>query len=265
MTNNNLTVDSRTSENKDLVLKFADSISFREAKLLKVHFHRSDHGRGPANEEFSIAFVGVTEVVLDMLFGDETNTSLPVGRGVVEDVIDLETVGVELDKLVQIFFEQDILVVDVGIDETDFSRVSGVAENSADDLEHGGDTSTSSNHAYMFAETRGIDEVALWALEAHRVTDFESGHDTRDISFFVGLDEEIEKPGVIVAADWGVAASNKFAVDVGRDGDVLANGEAKYVECAGELEAVNGSVGRDLYLLLEGELLPLCGVKCKNG
>lgn len=201
----------------------------------------------------------------------------------------------ELRELVQVLPKENIVVVDIGVNEADFGRVAGIAKDSADDLEHGGDTSTASNHAYMFAETRGIDEIALGALEAHNVTDFERGHDARDISFFVGLakirnrsggeifwekdlDEEVKTPGVIVAADGGVAASDEFAIDLGGDGDVLANGEAEYVEHAGQLEAVtgrgyetderedrwrdiHGGVGGDDDLLLEGELQPLCGVE----
>jgi hypothetical protein len=207
MTNNDLVTDSSSLENKDLerwsarvggikrkykadlVLKFANGIRSGEVKFLNVLFHRSDHGRGPADKEFAVALVRVAEMVFDMIFGDETDASLPGRRGIIEDKIDLETVGMELGELVQVFLEEDIVVIDIGVDEADFSRVAGVAKNSADDLKHGGDASTSSNHAYVFAETRGVDEIALGAFEAHSVTDFESGHNARNVAFFVGLDK----------------------------------------------------------------------------
>jgi hypothetical protein len=54
------------------------------------------------------------------------------------------------------------------------------------------------------------------------------------------LDEEVKVAAVVVVADGCVAAGDVLAVDVGRDGDVLANGETDDILGVGELEAVAG-------------------------
>lgn len=170
-----------------LVLQFANGIRSGVTEFLNILFHRGDHGRRPADEEFAVAIVRVAEVLFNVIFGDKTNATVPGRWGVIEDEIDLEAVGMKLGKLFQILPEKDIIIVHIGVNEVDISRVGGVAEDSTDDLKHGGNTSSASNHVYMFAETRGIDKVALGTLEAHSVANFKRIHGARNIAFFVGL------------------------------------------------------------------------------
>ena len=92
------------------------------------------------------------------------------------------------------------------------------------------------------------------------------------------LDDEIEVAEVVVAAGGGVAAHDVLAVDLSRDGDVLADGQAEDVFGVGQLEAVAGtcvtrggrgqaggdsqsSVRGDDDLFRERELLPLLGIE----
>lgn len=57
------------------------------------------------------------EVLLDHVSRDEALASGPLGRRLVEDVVDRETLGVLLGQAVKLGFEQDILQLDVGVDE----------------------------------------------------------------------------------------------------------------------------------------------------
>ena len=52
------------------------------------------------------------------------------------------------------------------------------------------------------------------------------------------LDDEIEVAEVVVAAGRRVAAHYVLAIDLRRDGDVLANGQPEHVVRAGQREAV---------------------------
>ena len=102
------------------------------------------------------------------------------------------------------------------------------------------------------------------------------------------LHEEVEVAEVVVTAGRGVAPHDVLAIDLGRDGDVLANGQPEHIFGVGERETVaarrrtdglgyeltrvtvpllgdglnsHSGVGRDDNLLLEGELLPDLGVE----
>ena len=102
------------------------------------------------------------------------------------------------------------------------------------------------------------------------------------------LHEEVEVAEVVVTAGRGVAPHDVLAIDLGRDGDVLANGQPEHIFGVGERETVaarrrtdgieyeltrvtvpllgdglnsHSGVGRDDNLLREGELLPDLGVE----
>lgn len=78
---------------------------------------------------------------------------------------------------------------------------------------------------------------------------------SRDVPRRVRFDEEVEVAGVDIAGDWGVGADDflvaddfgfgVFDVEVGAEGDVLADGQAEDAVGAGQGEAVDGCVVRE--------------------
>ena len=127
------------------------------------------------------------KVLLNLVFGDESGTASPTGRGVVEHVVDGEPGGVSGSQLIQFSLEQDILWVDVGIDKADLGLILGVLESGTDDLEHGSDSSSSGDHSKLTRQVWGIDEFALGALDFELVSNLEEGHMTRDVALLIGL------------------------------------------------------------------------------
>lgn len=83
----------------------------------------------------------------DLVLCDEANTTLPVGWGVVQNVVDREAILVFLRKLIQFGAQQDILDVHVGIYECELGTVQRVLQGCTDDLEHGRNSGSSSDHA----------------------------------------------------------------------------------------------------------------------
>lgn len=125
--------------------------------------------------------------LLDLLLGHEANTAIPIGRRVVEHVVDAEAVAVLVRELVQLLLEKDVLGVDVGVDERELRAVEWVLERRADDLQHGRDARPARNHAELARERRAVLELALWALDAHLVADLEEGDVPRDVTLLVRL------------------------------------------------------------------------------
>jgi len=73
-------------------------------------------------------------VLLDHGSVDEPNASVPVVGRVVEDVIDVESLGVLGRERIELGLEENVLVRDVGVDEVELGSVKGVLERGADDL-----------------------------------------------------------------------------------------------------------------------------------
>lgn len=71
---------------------------------------------------------GGGEVLFDHGSVDESNSSGPVVRGVVEDVVDVEALGVLGRERVELGLEEDVLVRDVGVDERELGGVERVLE-----------------------------------------------------------------------------------------------------------------------------------------
>jgi len=248
-------------KDKHLVMKFADGIWDGEREIIHVLLHGGNHWGRSANKDFAISGIRVLKVFLDMVFSDEANATFPARWGVIEDEVDLEAITVEANKLFYIVLEEDIFLVDVGIDETNGGCVGRVAEDSADDLDHRGNTCASGNHAEMVAEIRVIDEIALGTLYAKSIANLQACKDTRDVAFLISLDEEIKAAKVVVTANGCIATRHDLAVDFCRDRDMLANGKTENVVGPGKLEAVEGCIGGNLNFLLEGEFLPFFGIE----
>ena len=108
-----------------------------------------------------------------MILGDEADAALPARRGVVEYVNELELFLMHICELLEVILEQDIRLVDIGVDKGDRGAVEGVFEGGADNLDHGSDTRTTSDHAEVADDVGCVEEVALGTLDAHSVADLE--------------------------------------------------------------------------------------------
>jgi len=161
------------------------------------------------------------KVIVDVILGNEANTAFPVRGRVIKDIEEFELGGMISDKLIKIVLEKDVLVVDIGIDEGNDCFVGWVTEDGTDDLDHGGKTGATGDHADMVAHAKGIDKVALGALDADGVSYVEGGKDTRNITFIVSLkigsgsvvhlckliaylDKQLEFSLILVARDGGI-------------------------------------------------------------
>lgn len=170
-------------------------------------------------------------------------------------------------KLIQVLSQENVILVDVGKDEIDLSLVASrsASEDSLCDLQHGSDTSATSDHTKVSDHVGSVHHGALGALDLHLVADVESREVTADVTGGVALDEQVEVAGVDIGGDRGVRADDLLVcddfglgvldVEVGGEGDVLANGQTEDAVRGGESEAVDGGVVRENGLLGEGKLL----------
>lgn len=202
---------------------------------------------------------------LDHIRSNESNTACPALWWVVEHVVHAE-LGVLPGQLVQILTQQDIVLIDIGKDEINLRLVSLLATslNSTCDLQHRGDSCTTSNHTEVTDHVGRVNHGALGALDLHGIADIESSQMARDVTGRVGLHDEVEEAGLDVGGDGGVGAHDYlglgYAILIGDiegsgERDVLPDGQAEDVGVVGELEAVDGGVVRNLGLFGDGEFL----------
>jgi len=100
-------------------------------------------------------------MLLDQLGGDVSGRTLPAINSLVDNVGDLEAVGVGLGVCVDLLLQDNILGGNVGKDEVNLGLVGLVLEEMANDLEHGGDAGSSSNQA------DGVELVSLEGVLAN--------------------------------------------------------------------------------------------------
>lgn len=180
----------------------------------------------------------------DHLRGDVANAASPARRGLVQDIVNPET-GILLGKRIEVLLEQDILGGDVGEDEVNLGLVtSGTATNDGtDDLQHGSDTSATSDHTKVTDHVGSVDESALGSLDAQSLANAEGSHVLGDVAGGVRLDEQVEVAGLVVTGDGGVGPDDLLggAIGLGQlgaNGDVLADGKAEDRVRGGEGETV---------------------------
>lgn len=186
-----------SSEAKDLVLELADGARRLVAELLKVLGHGLGHGRRSAHEDLDVVG-GLGQILLDRLLGDEADAALPARGSLVEEVVDAELVLVLDGKFVELLLEQDVGLLDVGVDKVDLGLVGWVLERSADDLEAGGETSTTSDHAEVTRETGSVSHLTLGALDGEQIANLHEA----DISLELeGASIKIALPATTNVAD----------------------------------------------------------------
>ena len=127
------------------------------------------------------------EVLLDLVLRDKTGSTGPTSRGIIEHIEHRESGGVNGSQPIQLSLEQNILRINVRVDEGDFCLVRGVLESSTDDLEHGSDSGSTSDHPELTRQVRGIDEFTLGSFDLGLVSNLEEGHMARDVALLVGL------------------------------------------------------------------------------
>lgn len=122
----------------------------------------------------------------DHVGGDIADATSPALRRLVQDVVNADT-SVLGGKRVEVLLEEDVLGRDVGKDEIDLGLVSGSAasDDSPDDLEHRGDSSTTGDHAEVTDHVGSVDEGALGAANADGLADDERGHVLGDVALGV--------------------------------------------------------------------------------
>jgi len=285
---------------EDLVLELADRPGLGEAERLGGLLHGADHGRRTADEDLDVGCRGgktflrcavshpssskttiLLRTYLDHVRSHEANATGPACRRVVEHVVHAEA-RVLARKLVQVLLQKNILLVDVCEDEVDLSLVAGssASEDGLGDLQHGSDTGTASNHTKVPDHVGSVDHGALGALYLHLVANVESREVTADVTGRVALDEQVEVAGVDIGGDRSVGAHDFLVgdglglgvldIEVGGDGNVLADGQAEDAVGSGQGEAVDGGVVREDGLLGKRELFEDGGVKdllllCEGG
>ena len=118
---------------------------------------------------------------------------------------------------IEVLLEQNILLGDVGEDEVNLGSVArlAAADDGADDLEHGGDARTASDHTEVTDHVGSVNECTLGALDADGLTDSEGSHVTRDVTAGVRLDEEVDEAGRLVAGHGGVGTNNLLGGAIG--------------------------------------------------
>jgi len=151
------------------------------------------------------------ETYRDHFRGNETNTALPLLRRVVKNIVNSECL-IRLGQLIQVFLQQNILLINIRENQINLRLIASrsAPDNSADDLQHGCNTSSSSNHTKVTNHVGCVDHCALWTLDFDCLADDERCHVFGDVTGGVGLDEEVEVTWLVVARDGGVGADDFF-------------------------------------------------------
>lgn len=255
-----ITLRCERLEAEDLVLELAHRASLGETQGLGSLLHSADHGRRTAEKNLDITG-GSRETLLDHVSGNEANTTHPVSRRGVQDVVDVEVwvLGAELVKLL---LKQNVLGVNVGEDQVNLGTVvaavaGAVADDSLNNLEHGSDTGTTRDHTNVATHVGGVDHGTLGTADLHGLADLQLSQVLGDVTLGVSLDQQIEVTGLVVGGDGGVGTDDLLGLtgNSGGEGDVLADRETQDIGGTGQGKAVDGDIVRDVVDLLELEVL----------
>lgn len=106
------------------------------------------HRVGTADEDLQALGLGAWNALLDKVGANVALGTRPVLGGTVQDVDNVEAVGISLGIAIKLLLEQNIFFGLVGEDKGDLGLVvTGVlVEDLADDLKHGGDTRATGDH-----------------------------------------------------------------------------------------------------------------------
>lgn len=152
----------------------------------------------------------------DHFSSDITNTTSPALWRLVEHIVHAETLVLSR-KRIQVLLEQDILLRDIGKDQINLSAIARLAasDNRLDDLQHGGNARAAGNHTKVPHHVGRIRESALGPADADGLADGQGSEVLADVTGGVGLDEQVEEAGLLVAADGRVAADDFLVRAIG--------------------------------------------------
>lgn len=104
------------------------------------------HETGRATDkQLDVLVLGLRENSLEELLGDVAAVADPLLGGVVEDIESTETLGEGVLEVLKLLLQKDVLLGDVAKDKGDLGLIVGVVENSASELVHRSDASTTGN------------------------------------------------------------------------------------------------------------------------
>lgn len=159
-----------------------------------------------------------------------------------------------LCQRIEVLLEENVVLVHVSEDEVNLGDIPrrATADDSTNNLQHGGDAGAAGNHAKVADQVGPVYKSALGAPNADGLADGKGGHVLGNVAGGVRLDEQVEVAGLVIARDRGVRADDFLGGAVwlgerGADGDVLAYGEAEGGGRGREKKAVAGDgtlVGR---------------------
>lgn len=113
-------------------------------------------------------------------------------------------VGVGGRELIQVLLQQNILLINICKEQVDLCLIFWVPQDCLDDLQHRGDTSSTSDHAESADKVGAVMEVSLRALDPDSLPNIETGDILGDVSRRVGFDKKGELTLVDIRRDGGV-------------------------------------------------------------
>lgn len=250
----------RFSEGKNLINEFADRASLLEAKALSGLLETANHGRRTTKKNLDIVG-GLGQVFLnygqrmncqtryvstyvDHVGSDVANATGPTLRRLVKNVVHPDT-SVLGSESVEVLLEKNVLGGNVGEDQVDFSLIasSSATNDSTDNLEHGGDSGTTSDHTKVSDHVGGVNESTFGTSDLDGLANSEGSHMLGDVASRVGFDQKVDMAGLVITGNGSVGADNLLDSAVGlgarsTNGDVLTDRKTENVLGAGKLEAV---------------------------
>mmetsp|Transcript_26395 Transcript_26395/g.71314 ORF Transcript_26395/g.71314 Transcript_26395/m.71314 type:complete len:378 (-) Transcript_26395:2-1135(-) len=262
------------------------------AELIKIRLARELDHRGRAAHEDKRVGARAGEMCLDHVLGDEALRVLPAGGRAVHSVPEAhEAVGVLGLQGLEHVADENVVLSLVGIEEAHLGLIVGIAHDSGNHLEHGGDAGAAGHHAHVldllllganFEEAVALVLVhAPRARDSHLVAHLEACHVLRhlasireaiDLSALVHLDNEVGVANVVVRRGGRVLALNLCGIGLGvlapiplplhlargvrcKELEVLAHGEAEDHVGLGQGKAEADGVMREHCALRQGYLL----------
>lgn len=114
---------------------------------------------------------------VDHVGSNVANATSPALRRLVENVVDADT-SVLGSESIEILLEKNVLGANVGENQVDLGLVSSssATNDSTDDLEHGSDSGTTSNHTKVSDHVGGVNEGTLGTTDLDGLANDERSH-----------------------------------------------------------------------------------------
>jgi hypothetical protein len=164
------------------------------------------HGRRATDKELDVFLLRLGEDSLQESLVDEARATLPVLRGLVEDVEGTEALGVGVLEILQLLLQENILLGDVTEDQSDLSLVLGVLEDLTGELVHGGDTGATGDQGdvVMLVGFPGV--LDKRTLEGKALVDVHGVQVLRHGTVGIGLDDKLKVTGDV----WNLLAKKLY-------------------------------------------------------